>query len=70
MVESSDYVEATVRESLRSRPVLPNVAPRLVKHPVELGGWPLSGGCLPGRRSAYLIHHDAAIYPDPYSFLT
>ena len=65
--ESSDYVEATVRESLRSRPVLPNVAPRLVKHPVELGGWLYPAGvCLVG--NAYLIHHDAAIYPDPYSF--
>ena len=65
--DSSDYLEATVRESLRSRPVLPNVAPRLVKHPVELGGWLYPAGvCLVG--NAYLIHHDAAIYPDPYAF--
>jgi cytochrome P450 len=65
--DSSDYLVATVRESLRSRPVLPNVAPRLVKQPVELGGWLYpAGACLVG--NAYLIHHDPEIYPDPYSF--
>jgi cytochrome P450 len=62
------YLEATIRESLRSRPVLPNVQPRLVKQPIEVGGWSYEPGscCLVG--NAYLVHHDPAIYPEPYAF--
>jgi cytochrome P450 len=69
-IDSGDgdaYVTATVQETLRRRPVLPNAAPRLVKQPVEIGGvhYP-EGVCL--HPNAYLIHHDPAIYPDPYEF--
>ncbi|HYH58606.1 MAG TPA: cytochrome P450 [Thermoleophilaceae bacterium] len=61
------YVTATIQESLRRRPVLPNVAPRLVKKPVTLGGWDYEPGVsLVG--NAYLVHHDPEIYPDPYEF--
>jgi cytochrome P450 len=61
------YLEATIRESLRSRPVLPNVQPRLVKRPIEVGGWDYPAGCcLVG--NAYLVHHDPELYPDPYAF--
>ena len=49
------------------RPVLPNVAPRLVEQPIEVGGWEYpTGVCLVP--NGYLIHHDPEIYPDPYSF--
>ena len=61
------YVTATIREVLRSRPVLPNVQPRLVSEPIEVGGWEYPvGACLVP--NGYLIHHDPEIYPDPYSF--
>lgn len=61
------YVTATIQETLRRRPVLPNVAPRLVKKPVTVGGWDYPVGCaLVG--NAYLVHHDPEIYPDPYEF--
>jgi cytochrome P450 len=61
------YVTATIQETLRRRPVLPNVAPRLVKKPITLGGWDYpTDVCLVG--NAYLVHHDPAIYPDPYEF--
>jgi cytochrome P450 len=61
------YVTATIQETLRRRPVLPNVAPRLVKKPVTLGGWEYPPGvALVG--NAYLVHHDPAIYPSPYEF--
>ena len=61
------YVTATIQETLRRRPVLPNAAPRLVKEPVEIGGWTYPPGvCLVA--NAYLIHHDPSIYPDPYAF--
>ena len=61
------YLTATIQETLRRRPVLPNSAPRLVKQPVEIGGWTYPPGvCLVA--NAYLIHHDPTIYPDPYAF--
>ena len=61
------YLTATIHETLRRRPVLPNAAPRLVKQPVEIGGWEYPPGvCLVA--NAYLVHHDPAIYPDPYAF--
>ena len=68
-IDSGDeaYLVATVQETLRRRPVLPNAAPRLVKRPVEVGGWTYPPGvCLVA--NAYLVHHDPEIYPDPYAF--
>ncbi|HEU4943674.1 MAG TPA: cytochrome P450 [Solirubrobacterales bacterium] len=61
------YVTATIQETLRARPVLPNVAPRLVAKPIEVGGWAYPPGCSLVA-NGYLIHHDADIYPDPYAF--
>ncbi len=61
------YLTATIQEVLRHRPVLPNVAPRLVVKPIEVGGFTYPEGvCLVP--NAYLIHHDPEIYPDPYAF--
>jgi cytochrome P450 len=61
------YLTATIQETLRRRPVLPNVEPRLVKKPVEIGGWHYEpGACLVP--NAYLVHHDPGIYDDPYAF--
>jgi cytochrome P450 len=69
-VDSGDddsYVTATVHETLRRRPVLPNAAPRLVMEPVEVGGWRYERGvCLIA--DTYLLHHDPDVYPDPYAF--
>jgi cytochrome P450 len=65
--DDDDYLTATIYETLRRRPVLPNVAPRLVMRPVKIGGWsyPTGVGLVP---NAYLVHHDRRIYPDPYAF--
>jgi cytochrome P450 family 135 len=69
-VDSGDgdaYITATAQETLRHRPVLPQAAPRLVKRPIEIGGFTYPEGiCLAA--NSYLIHHDPAIYPDPYEF--
>ena len=69
-VDSDDgdaYLTATIQETLRRRPVLPNAEPRLVKKPVEIGGWHYEPGpCLIA--NAYLVHHDPDVYPDPYAF--
>jgi len=65
--EEDGYVTATVQEALRRYPVIPNAAPRLVKQPIEIGGWTYPPGvCLIA--NAQLIHHDPDVYPDPYSF--
>jgi cytochrome P450 len=61
------YLTATIQETLRDRPVLPNVAPRLVAKQVTVGGWTYEPGCALVCNS-YLIHHDPEIYPDPRSF--
>ncbi len=65
--ETGEYLTATINEALRIRPVLPNAEPRLVKQPVTIGGvrYP-AGVCL--LASAFLVHHDPEIYPDPYAF--
>ena len=65
--DGEDYLMATIQETLRRRPVLPNIEPRLVKQPIEVGGWDYPAGvCLVA--NAYLLHHDPDIYPDPYAF--
>ncbi len=66
-LEDDSYVTATIQEVLRRRPVLPNVAPRLVVEPIEVGGFSYRAGvCLVP--NAYLLHHDPDVYPDPYAF--
>jgi len=61
------YLTATIQETLRRRPVLPNTAPRMVKEEIEIGGWRYPTG-IALVANAYLLHHDRDIYPDPYAF--
>jgi cytochrome P450 len=61
------YLTATINEILRLQPVLPNAEPRLVKQQVEIGGVRYQPG-VALFANAYLVHHDPAIYPDPYAF--
>ena len=61
------YLEATVKEILRRRPVLPIAGPRRIKQPIEIGGREYPAGpaftaCI------YLVQHDERIYPEPYAF--
>jgi cytochrome P450 len=65
--DGDEYLMATIHEILRLRPVLPNAEPRLVKKPVTIGDveYPPGVALL---ASAYLIHHDPEIYPEPYAF--
>jgi cytochrome P450 len=65
--EDDSYLAATINEILRHRPVLPNAEPRLVKQPIEIGGVTYQPGAVLFA-SAYLVHHDPDIYPDPYAF--
>ena len=69
-VDSGDeggYLTATIQETLRRRPVLPQAEPRLVKKPVQIGDWHFEPGVVLAA-SAWLVHHDPDIYPDPFAF--
>ncbi|MDQ5834444.1 MAG: cytochrome P450 [Actinomycetota bacterium] len=61
------YQTATIQETLRRRPVLPQAEPRLVKKPVTIGGWDYEPGVVLAA-SAWLVHHDPDVYPDPFAF--
>jgi cytochrome P450 len=62
-----EYLTATIYEILRRRPVLPNAEPRLTKRPVRIGGLEYPAG-VALMASAYLVHHDPDVYPEPYAF--
>ncbi len=61
------YLTATIQEIMRRKPVLMNAEPRLVKKRVEIGGVSYPPGVVL-ILSAFLVHHDPDVYPDPYSF--
>jgi cytochrome P450 len=61
------YLEATINEVLRLRPVLPNAEPRLVKRDVTIGGHTYPAGAVLILAAA-LVHTDPAIYPEPHAF--
>jgi cytochrome P450 len=65
--QSDVYLGATITETLRLRPVLPNAEPRLTTREVQIGGVRYPPGVVL-MASAFLIHHDPQIYPDPYAF--
>ena len=61
------YLEATLQEILRLKPVLPNAEPRLVKQPITIGPYTYPPG-VALLASAYLVHRDPEIYPEPHAF--
>jgi cytochrome P450 family 135 len=62
----TDYLEATVRETLRSRPVLIDVARKLAA-PARVGGYEFPRGAFLVPAIA-AIHHRADLYPEPFEF--
>jgi cytochrome P450 len=65
--DDDEYLTATINEVLRRRPVLPNAEPRLTKQPFRTSHWHYPEGAVLACH-AYLVHHDPAVYPDPYAF--
>jgi len=61
-----DLLDATIKETLRLRPVLPLVV-RMLKEPMEIGGRMLPAG-VRAAPCIYLMHRRADIYPDPLAF--
>jgi cytochrome P450 len=60
---SDVYLDATVKEILRLRPVVPVVARRL-RVPFDLNGYTFPAGLIL-MASIYLAHNDPVVYPDP-----
>ncbi len=64
--DADAYVEATIHEAMRNRPVVP-ITGRRVKAPWQLGEWrlPENAHILV---SVALLHHREDVYPDPFNF--
>ncbi|MEV6318189.1 cytochrome P450 [Streptomyces sp. NPDC051776] len=60
------YLDAVVKEGLRTRPVV-YAAPRLLDAPLELGGYRVPAGWAVGP-AIPLIHHDPTAFPEPCAF--
>jgi len=64
--EAAPYVDATIHEGMRARPVVPIVM-RMVKRPWQLGEYVVPAGT-PVAISIVALHHRPDIYPDPRRF--
>jgi cytochrome P450 len=63
---SGAYVEATIHEGMRVRPVIPIIV-RLVKKPWRLGEYVVPADT-PIAISIAALHHRPDVYPDPFAF--
>jgi hypothetical protein len=64
--DRTEYLTAVVKESLRFRPVIPEIG-RTLSRPVQLGRWLLPAG-VTAVADVYLLHHDPDSYPEPERF--
>jgi cytochrome P450 len=64
--EGTEYLDATIKEALRLRPVVPGVI-RQLQRPLTIGGMELPKGAFVAP-SIYLIHRRPDVYPDPQAF--
>jgi cytochrome P450 len=64
--DADAYVEATIYEGMRARPVIPMIV-RLVRRPWRLGSFVVPART-PVAMSIVGIHHREDLYPDPYVF--
>jgi cytochrome P450 len=65
-LDDDEYLDAVVKETLRVRPVVVDVARRLTRE-IELGGWRLPAGTLVLPAIA-AIHVRSDLYPEPAEF--
>ena len=64
--EADAYVEATIHEGMRNRPVIPMIV-RMVTRPWRLGDYVLPART-PVAVSIVALHHREDVYPDPFAF--
>lgn len=65
--EDDAYLTATVQEVLRLKPSIPQIIPRTVMKPIEIGGVRFEPG-MALWASAYLMNRDPSLYPEPKVF--
>jgi cytochrome P450 len=65
--DAEEQIEATIVETMRSRPVIPLIG-RRVTVPWQLGEYGVGAGRAIGM-SILLVHHREDLYPRPYDFL-
>ncbi len=63
---TTEYLDAVIKETLRSRPVGPHVA-RKITAPMRVNGYELPAGTIVAV-GIYLLHHAPDIYPQPHAF--
>ena len=61
-----DYLEATIKETLRARPVVPNLLRKLTA-PAEIGGYELPAGTLI-MPAITALHYSEDLFPEPDEF--
>ncbi|MBJ7348674.1 MAG: cytochrome P450, partial [Thermoleophilaceae bacterium] len=64
--EADEWVEMTIQEAMRSRPVIPIIG-RRVQQPWQLGEYAVPAQT-PIVMSILLVHHREDLYPDPFAF--
>jgi cytochrome P450 len=64
--EAPEYVEATIHEGMRNRPVIPMIA-RLAMRPWRFGDYTVPART-PVGVSIIALHHRPDVYPDPHAF--
>jgi cytochrome P450 len=64
--EADAYVEATIHEGMRVRPVIPMIV-RMVKQPWQLGDYVVPANT-PVAMSIAALHHREDVYPEPHRF--
>jgi cytochrome P450 family 110 len=62
-----EYLDAVVKESLRVRPIMPAGGARLVRRPIEIGGYVIPAG-VSVINCMYLLHRRPDLYPEPDTF--
>jgi cytochrome P450 len=64
--DASEWTEAVIHETMRSRPVVPIIG-RRVTVPWQLGEYAVPAGT-PISMSILLVHHRHDLYPDPFAY--
>jgi cytochrome P450 len=62
-----EYLDAVIKETLRIRPIMPAGGARLLRKPVEIGGYTVPAGATL-INAMYLLHRRADLYPEPDAF--
>lgn len=62
-----EYLDATIKESLRVRPIMPAGGGRVLQKPLEVGGHVIPAGVLL-INGVYLLHRRPELYPEPDAF--